>query len=158
MYVLDGKRHFLTDWETHVAQQRFRAAQRFGVRVPVADELAKMDPLLARIHDNKWIVDCPDCGSAAMVWFDEQSPDNAHPFLCDNCLNNSVDNRWRAVTAPPASERRALESVLQARPVPQTRNWYPHETMLDLIEENTARDLPVSKGATFRQALPDVEG
>lgn len=157
MHVLDGRRHFLTDFDTHVAQVRFRASQRFNARVPTADVTAKAEPLVARVHQNMWIVDCPDCGSAAMCWFDDDSG-AAHPFMCDNCLNNSVDNRWRPVAAPTAAERRGIESVLQARPVPQTRNWYPHESLVDLIDENLAHNLAVAKGVPQAIVTPDVEG
>lgn len=71
-------------------------------------------------------------------------------FACSNCLQ--VD----AVDWPPNDFMEAVEAVMSARPVPQTRNWYPkdHPTAVtfrvphgqsldDLRAENAEHGVPV---------------
>lgn len=158
MHVFDGRRHFRSDWAIHVAQMRAKVIERYEIMLPAPDVIADGKPLIARVDNNLWIVECPDCKSADIVWFDEGKPDRAHPQMCINCLNAAVGYKWRSITVPRAASRRGIESVLRARPLPHTRNWLPHETLENLIEENTDRDLPAAVSGPAPMLLtPDVE-
>lgn len=91
----------------------------------------------AYVNHSRWISDCPRpyCANAESL-----QPRQA-TFHCTNCLL-VADVEW-----PPNAD--AIWEVLTARPVPQTRNWFPEshdlalasgcphgQTVADLIDEN----------------------
>lgn len=72
----------------------------------------------------RWVADCadPDCPNAEQV-----SPGQKR-MLCSFCHQQS--------TVEWPTDWAEIETVLRTRPVPSTRNWWPHETVNDLIVEN----------------------
>lgn len=112
----------------------------------------------AFVSEGRWVVFCgdADCGAAEEQWRPEgdkftpvglgdgpqmlrRKPDGT-PFgirgdvaYCGNCGNQTLIE-W-------PSNRDEIAAALKGRPVPQTRNWYPGETVEDLVEENAAHGL-----------------
>ena len=85
------------------------------------------DPIVARINENRWIVDCV-CGSGCYVDLDAGTPVVARCFYC-GAIHTQV--------VLPAN-RTALEAVLLRRPRAANRHWQPGETVVALEAENTA--------------------
>ena len=81
---------------------------------------------MAKVYYNhdRWVVDCDDewCGGAEQVQLADELT------ACSNC------RRFIEIVWPPNPGE--LLAVLVRRPVPQTRNWYPGETVSDLEAEN----------------------
>lgn len=86
----------------------------------------------AYVSEGRWVIDCPDCGSAQMANRTD------HRFMCSDCANIAVGGKWRPVVWPGDTE--AIESVLEQRPVPN-QNWAPGETVEQLAVENLAHGL-----------------
>lgn len=82
----------------------------------------------ARVDDGRWVVDCPDpdCTSAQIA------SDTDPRFVCVRCA-------FGPFTVVFPKDRPAIEQTLLARPVPETRNWLPNETVGDLKRENDER-------------------
>jgi len=82
-----------------------------------------MTVVKAYVNHGRWVVDCPRefCPTAHQV-------DTPGLFACENC------GATGEVEFP--SYRRDVERVLGMRPVPQTRNWVPGETVDELLVEN----------------------
>ncbi|KKL51323.1 hypothetical protein LCGC14_2296620, partial [marine sediment metagenome] len=78
------------------------------------------------VNHGRWVVDCPTeyCGGASIA---------ETVFVCDNC------KRVTKVVWP--DNRTDIDRVLNVRPVPQTRNWIPGETVDDLERENVSYGL-----------------
>ena len=77
---------------------------------------------VAYLNHGRWVVDCPRDGCP------ESRLATPGVFICTNC------HQIATVEIPP--ERAAVDAAVAARPVPQTRNWYPGETVEQLYEEN----------------------
>ena len=86
-----------------------------------------LDPIVARINENRWIVDCV-CGSGCHVDLDAGTPVVARCFFC-GAIHTQV--------VLPAN-RTAIEAALLKRPRAATRNWRPDETVAALEAENAA--------------------
>lgn len=93
----------------------------------------------AFVNDGRWLVFCadPNCAQAERDWGGLRFKKDGTPYgivgnisFCGNC-------RLLSDVSFPADRDRITE-VLSARPVPETRNWMPGETVEDLIEENAA--------------------
>lgn len=84
---------------------------------------------VAVVNHGRWVAECPaaECPEAHKV-----TPP-ADLFKCGNC------GATAAVTFPAGWP--AISAVLALRPVPQTRNWTPPETVADLTAENATRGL-----------------
>jgi ribosomal protein L37AE/L43A len=80
----------------------------------------------ARVYAGNWIADCPICRSAAVRRFGDPV------WECRDCGTN-VEVNW-----PAEHVRRGVERLLMLRPLQHTRNWFPHETLHDLLAENVA--------------------
>lgn len=128
MPIFDGELHFGHPFAARHAQIRQQAQERLRVRVPALDAACVGEALPARIDANRWIVDCPDCGSAEFAFVADPR------FLCTNCLNATVGGACRPVTFP--RNRDAIEAALLLRPVPRTRDWRPGETVAALARQN----------------------
>lgn len=78
----------------------------------------------ARVYHGQWITDCRRryCASAEPLTAGQTQ------MTCSNC------GQVTAVTWP--DDILAIEALLAARPVPQTRNWFPGETLAGLAAEN----------------------
>ncbi len=114
-------------------------AQRFGVTVPPLDQIADTEPVIAIVNCNRWVVQCPDCAGAEFVW--REGP---HLLMCQSCWNSTVGHKWRRVVIPQEAEQ--VEAILEARPLPDTRNWRPQESLTDLADQNRAHGLEVHDG------------
>jgi len=88
-------------------------------------------PLLVRVNDGRWIVQCEVCNGAQLA------SRNDHRFFCVDCCNVSHGGGWRPVAWP--AEHEAIEATLSARPLPNTRHWLPGESVADLERENVVR-------------------
>lgn len=136
MRIIDGRTHFrapLAEVVLHPRSIHQRNAARYGVKLK---DLTDVDetPIKARLNHGRWIAECPDCKGAEFVHVDEPL------FLCANCLNAAVGNKWRTVTVP--NNRVSIERIMLARPMPMNRNWKPGETLGRLKAENRERGLP----------------
>ena len=78
----------------------------------------------ARANWSRWIVDCLLCRSALQM-----RPGSA-VFRCWECGLEA------AVVWPDVEMQRGVERLLSMRPDPATRNWWPGETLVDLMVEN----------------------
>lgn len=98
----------------------------------------------AFVSEGRWLVHCVNLVDGCMVAREIVKPPKTHPltllrheeWVCESC---SVRN---PPTTFPKSWK-AIEKVLMARPVPQTRNWYPFESVGDLERENVDHGVPV---------------
>ena len=144
MKIRDGRLHFGASQLDIVygnpsspegARHRLRLA-RLGIDIRDRDDVDLGRPTFARVDWNRWIADCPDCNSAEFVFLEEQPC----RFMCTNCWNAGIGGKWRPVIFQ--REPRNVEKVLRARPIPNTRNWHPHETIAQLKAENRVRGLP----------------
>lgn len=82
----------------------------------------------AYVYHGNWVADCPDpeCGNVEHL-FGEERPKGQRTvrktaFHCSNCGQLSLIE-W-------SDQEAEIMAVLEQRPVPQTRNWYPanHDT------------------------------
>lgn len=88
----------------------------------------------AYVNHGRWVGDCnrPHCANA------EKLTAGQRVFHCSNCRQISeVD--W-----PPDAEQ--ITQVLDKRPVPQTRNWFP-----------SGHELAVRSGTPHGQSVADLE-
>lgn len=87
-----------------------------------------IEPFVAR---GRWLVKCPNfrCGGMQLA-----SPD-VDVFFCIEC-NNAGNPLFLRVAWYGADAIHAIESALEARPDPLTRNWQPNETVGFLLAEN----------------------
>lgn len=106
-------------------------------------------PVKARIDYGRWLADC-ECGGAEYVDPEESI------FFCNSCGNVMFNGEFRPVIFPDETTRAAIEKVLLARPVDETRgldpiekamlarpsipglsrSWDPGESVADLKEQN----------------------
>lgn len=86
--------------------------------------------LTVSVNHGRWIVECP-CGSAQLASLTDKR------FFCVECGNLWAEGMWARVEWP--DEPGAIEEVLEKRPFPKNRNWYPSETIEQLREETTER-------------------
>lgn len=91
----------------------------------------------ARVSGSCWIADCPnpDCAGAEFVNFTDPR------FFCCACRNASWNHQPLPVQLPTDKMRAQIETVLLERPLPDTRNWAPGETIADLKRENREHGL-----------------
>ena len=83
-------------------------------------------PLKARIEYARFIVDCPNCGSAEFAFEDKL-------FWCTICNNSDIDGKVRRVRMP--AQRKNIENALSKRKI-INRHWKHGETVKDLEGEN----------------------
>lgn len=98
-----------------------------GVRAPT--ELAPGPVVAARVEHGRWLLDCPFCPSAGLG-----DPDDPRSY-CPECRNGPVGGKWLPAAYP--ADLPAIEDALLVRP-PQNRNWWPGESVADLLAENDA--------------------
>lgn len=95
-----------------------------------ANILVGRQSVMAYINHNRWVAECPTCNGAELVWID------IPVFMCMSCWNGAIGHRWRRVIVPDTDKILALHSVLEQRHNPANRNWFPHESVQDLMDEN----------------------
>ncbi len=99
------------------------------------------------MNDGRWVAFCdtPDCDSAERLWPDGeiQTPGGDHKYgitlqgvlHCGNCgLTTQVEF---------SDDMKEIEAVTTRRPVPQTRNWRPGETVAELKRDNLIRGVSI---------------
>lgn len=79
--------------------------------VPPEDFVLDALPVYARINQNRWLGDCPDCGNAAIVSVLDLR------FGCTECGRD-----WVELIAP--EDVAAVEEEMLAIPQPTYRNWW----------------------------------
>jgi hypothetical protein len=105
-----------------------QAALKRGVFLPPQGPLSdKVLPLVVNI--GRWVVICPFCFGAEFAREDGL-------FMCQSCWNAKAGRQYQRAAFP--LERKEIESILLKRLDPQTRNWTPGETVVDLLLENAA--------------------
>lgn len=134
MEILCGETFFRMSMEQYVTTQMAPLAWKVGVSIPPPSCTSERLPLLARVNNNRWIVDCPTCGGAEFAWLQSRL------FMCQTCWNNATRNQWVRVAFPVDQEQ--IAAVLIMRPNPNNRNWELAETVADLRKENLAAGLP----------------
>jgi hypothetical protein len=72
----------------------------------------------------RWVIDCPRCPNA-----EDTTPDSTG-FLCTEC-GARADIEW-----PSGEMVYGIERLLLMRPDRTKQNWYPGETLADLMWEN----------------------
>ena len=84
---------------------------------------------LMYFNHGRWILDCHNRkDGCTTAW--EVNPALETIMTCHQC---------GAVTQSETPELwMEIESILNRRPIPATRNWMPHETVSDLLKENEA--------------------
>lgn len=128
MDINHGSRHFGMDLASYAAGPMAGLARRLGTKVRPMTEVSEAPAVPARLNNNRWIVECPDCRGAEFVWL--ESP----LLMCQSCFNGAIDGRWRRVTLPEA--RGEIEAIVSVRPLPAQRNWNPDEDVESLRAEN----------------------
>ncbi|MFQ5516390.1 MAG: hypothetical protein ACE5E8_02350 [Acidimicrobiia bacterium] len=77
----------------------------------------------------RWVADCPDadCRNA-----EELNPPVGimHCTFCDRVWPVVWPDDWKWI-----------QDICERRPVPSTRNWYPGETVADLLDENAVHEV-----------------
>lgn len=121
--IVTGNHWCKRSWDQFCEQVAFPLLELRGV--PLCG-FSGMPLLRAEVRQGRWVVLCPWCRGAELAW-EEQL------FLCLSCCNAGVGHQLVPVVFP--QERRAIEAVLDQRPLPN-RNWLLQETVLDLLREN----------------------
>jgi hypothetical protein len=121
-------------------------------------ELITAPKARAYVYAGNWVADCPreGCGNVEHL-FDRNNPGRPDSprtvrktmFHCSYC-RLVAEIEW-------APDEASIMAVLDLRPVPHNRNWYPHEhatalrfrlphgqTVAELREENAEHGVPVS--------------
>lgn len=113
----DGRTR-VSSHETYLGWQAEQLANRGIARTWYSDER-----LHARVNHGRWIADCAACKSGMLT----------HPewrlACCGEC--GAIYSR---ITFPVMAS--AIEHVLCRRPQRSTQNWFPTETVNDLLREN----------------------
>jgi len=91
------------------------------LNLPILD----FKPIEARIEHARFIVDCPNCGSAEFAFEDKL-------FFCSLCRNSDVQGQVRKVKMP--NKRKQIEEILGKRKI-KNRHWKEPETVEDLENE-----------------------
>lgn len=74
-------------------------------------------------NHGRWVVNCPSGDNNAFMIVGKN-----RNFICEVCGSEF------SVRLP--HNHMIIEKVLAQRPLPENRNWYPGETLADLIREN----------------------
>lgn len=93
------------------------------------------------VNNGLWIAECPDkCGNAELMFDGTNRKDY---FLCSNCKALFSSVRWPTEDGQDAVA--AITEVLERRPNPINRNWYPagHPTAVNfgVVSGQTVADL-----------------
>lgn len=124
-------------WTLH--GQGFPAPATSGV-FPEGVDLA-VEPLEPFVARGRWLVVCPNPGCGGM----QLAAPGIDVFFCIECNNGGRPLFLRVAWYPPEAIH-AIESALDARPDPLTRNWQPNETVGFLLAENHGADLLDASG------------
>lgn len=131
MTLIDGAKRFNYSFIEHFMDGSVwvEAARQNAIKVVSIKEFDISNPGLAIISHNKLLAVCPVCNGAEYVW-----RDGPYLMLCATCGNSDVGGKFRLVLMPEDLD--AIEQILNLRPNPENRNWFPHETQETLTQEN----------------------
>lgn len=92
----------------------------------------------AYVNYGRWVADCPFCPGAEQVYGELQHKDRIpYPYgIVDSTLHCGYTGKTAPVVFPAHAPQ--IISILRRRPRARNRNWYPHESVQDLIDENRA--------------------
>jgi hypothetical protein len=98
----------------------------------------------AYMNHGRWVAQCDTdgCTGAERVWPGGQirvTRTGAEYGITGSVMHCANCGQTSRVTFP--DERKRIDSLLARRVVPERRNWYPSESVEDLIEENAAHGL-----------------
>jgi len=94
-----------------------------------------MPDVYAEVNHGRWLVRCPYCLGAELVYPPEPGRRRAEKtFFCRSCKNQSNGGRPLPVTWP--EEMNEIENILAGRPNAANRNWRPGESLALLHAEN----------------------
>lgn len=98
----------------------------------------------AELHWGRWIARCPRPGCANAEGLGPQDDGVAGGLTFDafRC-RAEVGGCGLTARAVWPRNRRQLEAVAAARPVPGTRNWLPGQSYAELVAENLEHGVPV---------------
>ena len=82
--------------------------------------------LKAEINHSRWLVMCPHCSSAELLFNDKK-------FFCSECKNEVIGGKLYKIVMPKSTLQ--IETLLEPRPI-RNRNWKYPETIEDLAKEN----------------------
>lgn len=124
---------FIKTWEEWLVKIVSLEMIRRGLHAPT--EITEEEPVTAQVRQGAWMVLCPGpkCKGAELAWEEGL-------FLCLSCFNVAIGHRLRRSSFP--AERRAIETILEPRPLPN-RNWSLGETLADLERENVEHGVAV---------------
>ena len=107
-------------------------------------ELVLLTGAGVRMNWSRWVVDCAWCTSGLIPGvhlFDAGGRKVRHSLewgdrsmVCWDCGGVTEGIEW-----PP--DPLAIELILSMRPEEKTRNWFPGETLNDLLQENVAHGI-----------------
>lgn len=83
----------------------------------------------AYINHGRWVVDClnPHCRGAELVHLSRPL------FFCGSCLNDWVGGALVPIKMPTKQDADLITTILESRPLSQTQNWSPSETIESLL-------------------------
>lgn len=102
-----------------------------ALAAPVGPKSISID---VRVNHGRWVAECPDCCGAQLT------TSNDKRFMCNYCANVVVEGRWRPVNWPEDVE--GITAALAPR-TPALQNWFPTETVQDLVAENVEHGVGV---------------
>jgi hypothetical protein len=89
------------------------------------------------VNHGRWVVDCPGCTTGWIVNYD--SP--LALFDAVGGIHRRCTCGYELAIQFPA-EYAAINSALGERKRMVNRNWYPHETVIDLLAQTLEREEP----------------
>jgi len=89
-----------------------------------------MNMISAYVNHGRWVADCPDCNVGLQLPRGVFEVKAEFVFVGDKCITCDAPTR---VVMPDDAD--LIDAALEPRPL-INRNWYPHETVDDLLVEN----------------------
>ena len=126
--IVDGQQYFKKTLEQFYRSTTWKKATTHLNITPSLSNVSDERPSLAHISYGQLYASCP-CGGAEFVW-----KDGPLLTMCGSCGNSDINGKMRRVVLPDNLDD--IADVLFKRPVASNRNWFPHETIEDLIKEN----------------------
>lgn len=131
MHLIDGQSMFNMPIQQYWRTVWWEVARRSGLHTPDPDRTSSENPSILHISHGRLVATCPNCQQAEYVW--RKGP---HVMVCANCGNADIKGRCRIVVMPKPGDLDKIEALLLERPNPANRNWYPEQSLADLVAEN----------------------
>ena len=90
-------------------------------------------PIPAYVNQGRWVADCPACLTGLQLPRGPSQVKRKFILVGDECVNCETPIR---VVMPEDAD--LIDNALSVRPLSVNRNWYPAETVGDLLVENGA--------------------